>query len=317
MTASEPRSILVTGGSGFIGSHLVEALVRIGKRVIVVDDGSTGRRENLAAAGEAVEQHTLDLVHDDLAPVLRRAECDVVFHLAGGTDVAGSIEEPRLDLEKNAVATLNVLRAVREAAPQAAIVNASSAAVYGFSSDSPWSEEALPLPAWPYSISKLAAEHYVAVAPRLYGVRTASLRLFHVFGPRLRRQVVYDLMRKLTATPGEVEIQGDGTEILDLSYVTDVVAALLLVASKGALNGEVYNVASGIETTVAGVARSLCRSMGVEPRFTYTGVSRPGTPPAFRADTSRLRALGFRPHVSLEEGLAETVAWFKAEAARR
>jgi UDP-glucose 4-epimerase len=300
---------VVTGGAGFIGSHLVEELVRRGQRVVVIDNGSTGSPGNLDAVSGSIDVHSLDLRADDAREAL--AGCAMVFHLAGGTDVSGSIEEPQLDLEKNVVTTLNLLQAVREIAPEAPIVNVSSAAVYGFSPDPPWSEDALPVPVWPYAVSKLAAEHYLGAAPRLYGLRTATLRLFHVFGPRLRRQVVYDLVRKLHERPDELEVHGDGTELLDLSYVTDIVEAMILVASSAKLEGEAYNVASGREVTIDEVVGAICAELGVRPEIRHSGETRPGTPPAFRARTERLRELGYAPQVSLEQGIAKTIAWYR------
>lgn len=305
---------VVTGGAGFIGSHLVEELVRRGERVVVVDNGSTGNPGNLASVARAVDVHTLDLVGDDPREAL--AGCALVFHLAGGTDVSGSIEQPRPDLEKNVLTTLNLIQAVREVAPEARIVNVSSAAVYGFSPDPPpWSEEALPVPVWPYAVSKLAAEHYLGAAPRLYGLRTATLRLFHVFGPRLRRQVVYDLVRKLHERPDELVVHGDGSELLDLSYVADVVEAMILVAASAPLEGEAYNVASGREVTIDELVGVICAEVGAEPEIAHSGETRPGTPPAFRARTEKLRSLGYAPKVPLEQGIAETVAWYRSEPA--
>ena len=291
----------------------MDELVRRGRDVVVIDDGSTGSPSNLASVADAVDVHSVDLRSDDAREVL--ASCAVVFHLAGSTDVSGSIEEPRADLEKNVLTTLNLLQAVREVAPAAPIVNVSSAAVYGFSPDPPWSEDALPVPVWPYAVSKLAAEHYLGAAPRLYGLRTATLRLFHVFGPRLRRQVVFDLVRKLHERPDELEVHGDGSELLDLSYVSDVVEAMILVASSAKLEGEAYNVASGREVTIDELVRAICAEVGSSPEITYGGETRPGTPPAFRARTERLRELGYVPTVSLEHGIAETVAWYRREFA--
>jgi UDP-glucose 4-epimerase len=309
--AAELGRVLVTGGAGFIGSYLVEELLRRRAQVAVVDDLSSGRAENLAAVAGRVEIVRLDLARDDPRPALTGV--DAVFHLAGYADIPRSVKEPRLDFEKNALATLNLLEAVREAAPETRVLFASSAAVYGVGSDRPLREDDPPAPVAPYGVSKMAAERYVEVYARLYGLRSASLRLFPVYGPRLRAHVVYDLMRKVRDNPGELAIEGDGTQVRDFVHVSGAVQAFLTVATRAPLGGEVYNVASGEPVTIRELAALICERMGASPRFVYSGLVAAGVSQRWSADLSRLRALGYRPPMALAEGLRQTVEWFGRE----
>jgi UDP-glucose 4-epimerase len=308
--AADPGRVVVTGGAGFIGSHLVEELVRRGRRVAVVDDLSSGRAENLAAVLDRVELVPLDLARGDARPVMAGAE--TVFHLAGYADIPRSVHEPRLDFEKNAVATLNLLEAVRAAAPGARLLFASSAAVYGVGSARPLREDDPPAPAAPYGVSKLAAERYVEVYARLYGLGSASLRLFPVYGPRLRAHVVYDLMRKVRDDPNELRIEGDGTQVRDFVHVSGAVEAFLTVAERAPLRGEAYNVASGEPVTIAELAALISERMGASPRFVYSGAVASGVSQKWVADLARLRALGYQPPLRLAEGLRSAVEWFRS-----
>ena len=309
--AAEPRRAVVTGGAGFIGSHLVEELLRRDARVAVIDDLSSGRADNLSAVRDRVDLEQLDLAREDPRPVL--AGADAVFHLAGYADIPRSVHEPRRDFEKNALATLNLLEAVREAAPGARVLFASSAAVYGVGSERPLREDDPPAPAAPYGVSKMAAERYVEVYARLYGLRTASLRLFPVYGPRLRAHVVYDLMGKVRDDPDELRIEGDGTQVRDFVHVSGAVEAFLTVADRAPLRGETYNVASGEPVTIRDLAAMICERMGARPRFVYSGAVASGVSQKWAADTDRLRTLGYQPPLPLAEGLRGTVEWFRKE----
>jgi UDP-glucose 4-epimerase len=307
--------VLVTGGAGFIGSHLVEGLVARGARVSVADDLSTGHQGNLAAVTDDADFHALDLAKDDLSSLLVAGRFELVFHLAANGYVPPSVEDPRFDLERNVLATFNLLEGLRELLPDAHLVNASSAAVYGEGVRMPMHEDDATFPLSPYGVSKLAAERYVAVYAHVYGLRTTSVRLFPVYGPRLRKQVIYDLMSKIEANPDELFIHGDGTQVRDFNHVTNVVHALLRIAQFGRRQGDVYNVASGERVAIGDLARMICTRMGVSPRFVYSGSVRPGEAQSWRADISLLESLGYRSQLGLSDGLSETVAWFMREMA--
>jgi len=293
----------------------VDELVRQGARVTALDNLSTGRKSNLDGALNGVDLRETDLRHDDLRPLLARGQFHTIFHTAGSAYVPLSVENPRQDLEDNVLATFNLLGAMRDAATATRLVNVSTAAVYGEGGRMPIREVDPTVPVSPYGVSKLAAELYVAVWSRLFGIRAATVRLFPVFGPRLRKQVIYDLMRKIHSNPHELFIHGDGTQARDFNHAANVVRALLLVAERGGERGDVYNVAAESPVTIAELARLICEAMGVSPRFVYSGEVRPGDAQRWNADITKLKELGYEPSVSFEDGLRETVAWFREEMA--
>jgi UDP-glucose 4-epimerase len=170
------------------------------------------------------------------------------------------------------------------------------------------------VPISPYGVAKLAAERYLAVYSHLYGLRAASLRFFSVYGPRQRKQVVYDFIKKISHNPTELFIHGDGTQVRDFNYVEDTARAAMLVAAHAPLQGEVYNVASGTECSIGALAGTLCAILGAQPQFVYSGSVRPGDPEKWAVDIGRLSALGYQPQISLENGLRQTVGWFRESA---
>lgn len=305
-------SVLVTGGAGFIGSHLVEEFIRRGATVTAIDNLSTGCRKNLAAA-ETVDLREIDMVRDDLRPLFKEKKFDLIVHTVANANVPASVEDPKMDFEKNVVATFNLLEAVRECIPQARILHTSSAAVYGQGSETPTREDFTTVPVSPYGVSKLASENYMSVYAQLYGLRTATLRLFPVFGERLRKQVVYDLLNKIQHNSEKLFIQGDGKQVRDFNHVANVVEAYFTVAENGELRGEAYNIASDETTTISELAEMICERMQVKPRFVFSGEARAGDMRRLHADISRLKSLGFRQRVNFADGLDATVQWFKEE----
>lgn len=303
------RKILVTGAAGFIGSHLVERLVGMHCRVTAADSPSSFALGNLRAVEPSISCRQLDLLTDDLEDLLGREHFEVIFHLAASAHVASSVDDPRHDFQRNALATLNLLEAVRRASPRTVLIYSSSVVVYEGGRPEAIHEDGPTVPRSPYGVSKLAAERYVNVYARLYGLKTAVLRLFSVFGPRLRKQVVYDLMTRLLENPRLLTIRGTGEEQRDFSFIDDVVDALLLVAERAPCEGEAYNVASSRPVSTAQLARSIATTMGLDPEFDFSGTIDAGDTPHWFADTSRLRALGHVPRVDLATGLERTWDW--------
>ena len=304
----------VTGGAGFIGSHIVDALVQQGHQVTVLDDLSNGRAENLANAHD-----TITFIEGDIRDraVLRQAMAgsEIVLHLAAIGSVPRSIKHPELYYEVNIGGTLNVLQAAREVGVKR-VVFSSSSSVYGPITEPKQVETLTPRPASPYALSKLACEHYVRLWHELYGLETINLRYFNVFGPRQNPQAEYAavipiFMAKLAA--GEApEIHGDGEQSRDFTYVANVAAANLAAAEASAeALGQVYNVAYGATTSVNTMLAKLQElfSTSLTPMYTPP---RAGDVPKSHADTSLAKKnLGYAPQVSFDEGLAQTVEWFR------
>lgn len=296
----------MTGGAGFIGSHLVEHLVAAGAPVTVVDNLSTGRLEHLQASAPNVE-----LIVGDLGDVLRLNRIKLgdyafVFHLAANSYIPPSVANPAFDFHANLHNTFALLEALRQTPNAPGLVNVSSAAVYGNPARLPIRETDPTIPIAPYGVSKLAGERYVAVYSQLYGIRAVSVRLFSIYGPRQRKQVVYDLFCKLRANPRRLEILGDGSQARDFTYVLDVVQALVLVATVAPNQGEVYNVASGTTHTIAELVEACCRVSGLRPEIVYTGQIRPGDAEKWVVDISLLKQLGFVPRSDLDAALTST-----------
>ena len=306
------RDILVTGGAGFIGSHLIEALIDHGATVTTLDHRPADHAPNLALVSERVKKLQFDLTSGPPTDIVARGQYHCIFHLSGSAQVEASIKMPAWDLARNTMGTVNLLEALRNGAPQTGVVFTSSAVVFAGGDETPIKEDDATHPTTPYGVSKLACERYIAVYARLFGLRTTTARLFSVYGPRLQKQIVYDFMRKLAADPERLEVFGNGTETRDMSYVGDVVRGLMLIAQEAKMSGEAYNLASGTHVTTRHLAEQVADSFGASPDLRLTGSAHVGDTKYWHADTSRIRALGYRPQTDLATGIGQTVAWFKS-----
>lgn len=302
--------VWVTGGAGFLGSHLTEALVARGDKVSVIDDFSTGEIDNLASCVDRVEMRRMSLLDDGLKTVLVKDKPGVIYHLAGDALVSRSVADPLGDCERNMLATLKLLEAVRAESPESKVLFASTGAVYGDNAVKPFKEDDTLLPISPYAVAKLASERYCYAYARTFGLRTCSLRLFSVYGPRQRKQVVYDLIRKLHAAQDEIEVYGDGSQERDFSHAANIVDAFVVAAQSAPFQGEAINVAGDEIVTIRALIEQLCALMGRSQRIQYTGQRRPGDSQRWIADTSLLRTMGFTPRVQLAAGLRDTIDWY-------
>jgi UDP-glucose 4-epimerase len=309
--------VMVTGGAGFIGHHLVGALVERGDQVTVLDDLSTGRISRLHALLDHVdfiEGSILERRHLDRA----MAGVEVVFHEAALASVAKSIADPRLTNEVNVTGTVEVMRSASRHGVRR-VVFAGSSAVYGTPRTLPCTEEQRPSPTSPYGVSKLAAELYTHVIGGFHGLETVVLRYFNVYGPGQDPASEYAAVipRFITTVTGGARptIHGTGGISRDFVYVADVVAANLRAALASTPTGLTCNIATGLETTLVQLLGEISRAAGraVEPIY---GPPREGDIPASVGDIRVAReALGYDVTVSLHDGIAKTVDWYRRNAA--
>jgi nucleoside-diphosphate-sugar epimerase len=308
------NKFLVTGGAGFIGSHLVERLVADEHEVVVLDDFSTGRRENIAH----LEGRNLRVVEGDVTKPkdLERAMAGVkyVLHHAALPSVARSIEDPVAANAANVEGTLNLLMAARASKSVKRVVYASSSSVYGDSPTLPKVETMAPQPMSPYAVSKLSGEHYCRVFHMNYGLETVCLRYFNVFGPRQEPDSDYAaVVPKFITTLLDKKrpfVYGDGKQTRDFTYVANVVEANLAACSSGKAPGEVVNIACGDRVTISGLATMIGEIVGnvIEPKLKP---ARSGDVRHSLADITRAQdVIGYRVRVNLREGLEKTVEWY-------
>jgi UDP-glucose 4-epimerase len=304
---------LVTGGAGFIGSHLVDSLARQGRRVRVLDDLSSGLRDNLAQVRPVPEIIEGDV--SDAEAVKRAVEgVGVIFHLAALASVQKSVEAPDDTHRVCATGTLRVLDAARRAGVRRVVYAASSSA-YGIPAGDVQTEDDPLRPLSPYAAAKLAGELYAESFTVCYGLETVRLRFFNIFGPRQRADSPYSgVIALFTAalTAGRTPVVfGDGLQSRDFTFVTDVVQALTRAAEVPGVSGRVYNVGTGRSTNVLDLIAALNRQLGtrIPPQHQP---ARAGDVRHSRADISRARRdLGYEPVVSFEDGLGQTLRWYR------
>jgi nucleoside-diphosphate-sugar epimerase len=307
---------LVTGGAGFIGSHLCEELVRRGERVRVVDSLITGKRANLA------HLPGVEFLEGDLADleVAHRATAgvDYVLHQAAIPSVPRSVSDPILSNRANIDATLNVLVAARDAAVKR-LVYAGSSSAYGDTPTLPKREDMPTKPLSPYALQKLVGEQYLAMFTSLYGLDTVTIRYFNVFGPRQDPSSPYSgvisLFISALSDGRQPIIYGDGGQTRDFTYVANVVDGVLRACHAPGIAGEMMNVATGGRISLNELLATMCELLGVQAQAIYRD-ARAGDVRDSQADISRAeRLVGYVPLVDLREGLTRTLAWYRAAQA--
>jgi len=307
---------LVTGGAGFIGSHIVEMLLERRERVRVLDNFSSGKRENLQFQNHA-QVPNLEVVEGDVRDLdaVRQATSgvDYILHHAALVSVAQSMADPLMAHEMNATGTLNVLLAAREAGAKR-VVLASSAAVYGDNDDLPLKETAAPRPLSPYAASKLAGEAYCRMFYAAYGLPTVCLRYFNVFGPRQdpNSQYAAAIPKFIAALlRGEPPtIYGDGTQSRDFVYVANVVQANLLACEKNDAIGKVVNIACGDRRTLLDLYRDLTALIGTALRPVFAPARAGDVKHSMAAIDQAKQVLDYQPQVEWRDGLRHTIQWY-------
>ncbi|MBI5579324.1 MAG: SDR family oxidoreductase [Deltaproteobacteria bacterium] len=313
------RSALVTGGAGFIGSHLVEKLVAGGCRVTVLDDLSSGHASNLEAVAGGIT-FMRGSICDRETVAKAAAGCEVVFHLAAVVSVPKTVDDPLGSAAVNETGSLNVLEAARGARSQR-VVFASSSAVYGDDPGLPKREDMPPKPLTPYGVQKLAVEYYLRVYNSLYGLEAVSLRFFNVFGPRQDPSSPYSgvisIFMNKALTGERPAIYGDGRQSRDFVFVEDVVQALISAAKSSSAPGKAFNVGTGKSLTISGLWEVIAAlsGSGVKPAIQPP---RPGDiPHSLSAIDSAAADLGYVPRVSLESGLGLTLDWYRGSTPKK
>lgn len=258
-----------------------------------------------------------DLGTGDFARILRDRGIDAVFDFAGYADPPRSFEEPLDTLEENTAATVRRLEALQQIPQDAIYVYASSAAVYGAEPQVPLREESEPAPLSPYAVSKLAGEQYVAQYHRAHGLPAIALRMFSVYGPGQRKQVVYDLIRRALLDDGALEVFSPPDVTRDFVNVRDVAEAAVALAERAPARGEIYNVASGRETTMRDLATTILDAAGIDKQIEFDEELRAGSAARNFGSTERIRELGVEPSTPLDEGIGATVEWVRRSFAPR
>jgi UDP-glucose 4-epimerase len=313
------RRVLVTGGAGFIGSHVADAFLGAGWQVAVLDNLSRGRRRNIPAGAEFLH---LDLGSDEARSVVAGGGFDVICHHAAQVDVRVSVADPVLDAEENILALLNLLEGARAGGCRRLVIVSSGGVIYG-ERRPPHPETAPKLPLSPYGVSKLAGEHYLACYAQLYGLQGVVLRYSNVYGPRQDphgEAGVVAIFGERLRTGRPVTVYGDGEQTRDYVFVSDVARANLLAAvadipaPDGTIDAPAFNIGTGIQTSVNALVATMLEASGVRVPVEHAP-ARAGELQANALVVEKAaRVLGWTPRVGLAEGLRATYDWLVKEA---
>jgi UDP-glucose 4-epimerase len=314
--------VLITGGAGFIGSHVAELFAAKDWSVDILDDFSTGKWENVT---DGLAVHEMDVSSREAGEFIARSSYDAVVHLAAQMDVRMSVADPLFDARTNILGTLNVLDALRRSGSKARLIFASTGGVlYGDHVTPPNAETTAKEPDSPYAIAKLAGEYYLAYHARLHGLDAVSLRFGNVYGPRQDPHgeagvIAIFCGRILNDRP--LTVYGDGRQTRDYVYVADVAQSVYLAARAplaypAGINQRAYNIGTGVGTSVLDLIASLERVCGRTLAVEFATERRGEQKESFVVIEKARSELGWSPRVSLDAGLAETFAWFQARAAR-
>ena len=302
------QTLLITGASGFLGTWLADAAFALGYRIIGIDLLAPSKPRIWAGFATSSCDTT------DLVSLLQGETLHAVCHLAGGASVAGSFADPYGDFSSLIPGTSRLALYLAKAQPQARLYLFSSAAVYGNPKSLPISERSRVFPISPYGVHKALAESLLFHYARVLKLNVTAFRIFSVFGPGLKKQIVWDVgQRALTAMHGKeskIVLSGTGNESRDFIYIKDLCKAVLMVIAHGSNQStEIYNLASGTESRIAEVAECLVQKLKLPLEVSFNGKARKGDPTNWRADISKLKAVGFQADYTLEAGLKEIATW--------
>lgn len=302
-------SVLVTGAGGFLGRA-------VGRRFLQAGWTAVGLGSTRDHATRWHTFHRMTLPDPVLADVLRRHRPDVLVHCAGRASVPASLAEPGRDFDAGPLVLFDVCEHLRRSSPRTRLIFLSSAAVYGDPRSLPIDEAHEARPVSPYGFHKKMCELVCTEFARCYGLPTAVARIFSAYGPGLHRQVVWDTCTR-AVQEAEVLLHGTGAETRDFIHVDDAAAAIHLMATRADCTGEAYNLASGVETSIADLAAEVVARVAPGKPIRFSGLGQPGMPLRWRANVARLRGIGFQPARDLHDGLGDTIAHHQREIAAR
>jgi len=303
-----PSSLLVTGVAGFIGRYVARYFIEQGWSVIGTDNAPP---EN-APLANLKAYHRLQLPDPALGTLIASYSPQVFIHCAGRASVGASVTDPASDFYGNTLLTLEVLNTLRLNAPQCKFIYLSSAAVYGNPYSLPIKEEHLPSPISPYGFHKLQGEQLCLEFSKVYGMATASTRIFSAYGPGIRRQVMWDICHK-AIFQDSITLQGTGQESRDFIHALEIAKSLFIIANKAPMQGEAYNLGTGIEVTIAELAELLLEALDYQGSLQFDGKVSVGNPLNWQADITKMQTLGFQPEVPLKQGVRTFANWCRAE----
>lgn len=295
--------ILILGSEGFIGRNCVEYFKKAGHTVSGAD----------LFEQPSVEYNYFKVsrLSHEFEEIFSNVFFDIVINSAGSGNVPYSMTHPLIDFEANCLDTIQILENIRKHSPMSKYIHLSSAAVYGNPIKLPVAENQVLNPLSPYGYHKIIAEYLCSEYTKLYNLSTAIVRPFSIYGPGLKKQIFWDLYKKTLLNPNAISLHGTGKESRDYLYITDLVMALEYVILHGKMNGEIYNAASGKETTIQDAVKIYFKTLNLQPNIEFDGIVRKGDPINWCADIKNLKNLGFEATTSLEEGLTEIAKWIK------
>lgn len=300
--------ILITGAGGFIGSSLTRYFAVKGVSVVALS-----RPHLLSQSLSGATMRSDEITEFEWEDLMNQFSPNWIIHCAGKASVPASFRDVSGDFESNTLEVFSLLDRVRRFSPTSRFLLLSSAAVYGAGVDLPIKESTPLAPVSPYGFHKRKAELVCEEFSQLFGIDSAVVRVFSAYGERLRKQVCWDLSRKLLDGNGELILQGTGEETRDFIHVDDLCVAVDQILKHSEAGLQVYNVASGYEVRIRDIATQLSKSLGVESKLSFDGVLPPGVPVRWVADVSRLKTIGFLPSISMEDGLSRYAYWVKNE----
>ena len=304
-------SALVTGGAGFIGSHLVDHLIKKKYNVTIIDDLSAGNLDNLKQVKDKINFVKGDIANPSLIKDIFQENFDYIFHVAANASVPTSVDRPRLDFNSNAIGTFNLLEASRNSGIKK-FIYASTAAVYGEPQYTPIDENHPLAPISPYGASKLAGEACGFSFASSYGIRFTALRIFNCIGPRQPRYVIFDFLNKLLRNKDELEILGTGENVRDFIYVADICEAFIQSAEKKITDGEAYSVGTSKSVTITQLAQQILDNLNLKStKLHYTGFSWKGDVKILMADNRKILNHLDLKITPLADALNHEINWFQ------